>query len=82
MDSMCKVKCKVNNGLVESEKVVLIRTIEGHEEEVTVSAAEVSDNTVEAGLIGVRDGKALIELSRESASGHWRLWVPEGQLVR
>jgi hypothetical protein len=72
---MVRVKCEVRPGLIPSEMVALVPTAGGWKEEVTVSSREVDDGTVRAGFIGEQDGKVLIELSRETASGHWRLWV-------
>jgi hypothetical protein len=79
---MCRVKCVVEPGLIETERVVRIPTVEGHQEEVTVSRSQVEDGAVQAALIGEQDGRALVELPRESASGRWRLWVPSSQVVR
>ncbi|HTE19884.1 MAG TPA: hypothetical protein VK689_16085 [Armatimonadota bacterium] len=79
--NVCEVKCEVRPGLIESERTALVPTAEGHKEEVTVSDSEVSDDGILAAFIGKRDGNVLIELSRESSSGRWRLWVPEQFIV-
>ena len=75
------MKCEVRPGLINSERVALIPTVHGWSEEVTVSEQEVDDNTVRAGFIGQHNGKVLIELPRETASGHWRVWVHADQVV-
>jgi hypothetical protein len=81
--SMCIVKCEVRDGLIESERTALVPTAEGVKEEVTVSKSEVSGEGIRAAYLGRReDGSVLIELSRESSSGRWRLWVPEACVVR
>jgi len=83
VDSMCKVRCRVKPGLIESESVVYVPTADGgQEEEVTVSTDQVVDNTLHAAFITRGQGKILVELPRESASGRWRVWVPEERIVR
>ncbi len=79
---MCKVICEVRPGLIESERTALVPTAEGHREEVTVSENEVSGDGIQVAFIGKRNGNVLVELSRESSSGRWRLWVPEKFVTR
>ena len=79
---MCQVKCRVEAGLIPAERVVQIWTVDGHEEEVAVAAHEgVAGESLTAALIHQDEQRVLIELSRESASGRWRIWVDRSTLV-
>lgn len=73
---MCKLQCKVEKGLIPSEVVAYIQTIDENEEEVTLASSLVVDNTVVVSLIQKEPGRSLVELPRETATGKWRLWVP------
>lgn len=80
---MLFVTCEsLSDGLIPSEAVVSIRTADGDEEEVVVDRAVVADNKLQVAQIGVSNGRVLVELPRESASGRWRLWVPSENLRR
>jgi hypothetical protein len=66
----------VEDGLMPAEKIARIEVIGGGIEEVSVSVNDIShDNKLMASEIGRREGKVLVELPRESASGRWRIWV-------
>lgn len=73
---MLEVKCSIYPGLIESERVALVPTAEGGEEEVVVSARLASTDSIRAAEVGRHGDRVLIELPRESATGRWRLWVP------
>lgn len=72
---MCRVKANIEEGLIPTERVARISTIEGFTEEFTVSSRQVQDNTVVATCVERHNGNVLLELPRESASGKWRVWV-------
>lgn len=74
--TMCKLQCKVEEGLILSEVVAYIQTFEGDEEEVTLASSLVVDDTVTVSLIHKEPGRSLVELPRETATGKWRIWVP------
>lgn len=78
---MCRVKATIEDGLMPSEKVVRISTVEGFCEEFTVSAKQVQGGTVIASCVGKQEGNVLLEMPRESASGKWRVWVNEDKVV-
>lgn len=78
---MCEVKCTIEPGLIDSERVAIIRTAEGGSEEVTVSSRAVTERGIKAALIGKSGERLLIELPREAASGRWRLWVTADNVV-
>jgi len=63
-------------GSIPSETVVTIATVEGPEE-VVVHKSQASSESVEAGLIGWKGDRALVELPRETISGRWRVWIPK-----
>lgn len=68
----------VVDGLMPSEKIAYIQVAGGGIEEVSVSAADISeDNKLMASFIGKDKDtdRVLVELPRESASGRWRIWV-------
>lgn len=76
------LKCdSVVEGQGPSESIATIPTISGAEE-VIVYSGLVVNNRLNVGPILGKDGdKRLVELPRESASGRWRVWVPEGALA-
>lgn len=73
---MCQLKCKVIEGLIPSEAVVYIQTMDGDEEEVTLASSSVDGDTVAVSLIHRETDRSLVELPRESTTGKWRIWVP------
>lgn len=77
-----KVRCeKIEQGVIPSERVVKIRTVDGDEEEVVVSDRQTSgSHLVEVSEVHTEGSKVLVELPRESASGKWRLWVAKSQV--
>ena len=79
---MCRIKAKVEEGLMPSERVVRIPTAEGGSEEFTVSARQVQGETVVASCIGIENGRVLVEMPRESAAGKWRNWVDADTVIR
>jgi hypothetical protein len=75
-----KIQCDVSEGLMPSEKVARIETADGKSEEVAVSAQNIHGNQLMAFEIGRSEGRVLVELPRESASGRWRIWVKESAI--
>jgi hypothetical protein len=76
------VKCDIlANGPGPSEKVVEITTSDGTEEVVLHSSSLDSEGRIEVGVLGRHEGRALIELPRESVTGRWRVWVPITALI-
>ena len=64
-------------GLVPMEAVVTISTARGRNEEVIVHRSQIDERGIEVDYIGERDGLLLVELPRQSMSGHQRVWVPK-----
>lgn len=77
---MCRINCKIADGLVPSEKVAIFATADGHEEEVIVSTRHLQGKSLLTSEIGRTGNRVLVELPRESTSGHWRVWVLANQL--
>jgi hypothetical protein len=75
-----KVSCTVSEGLMPSEKIARIETADGKSEAVSVSSRNIQNNTLMAFEIGRSEGRVLVELPRESASGRWRIWVKESAI--
>lgn len=73
---MCQIKAKVSPGLIDSERVALINTVDGPTE-VVGSSNRIKEDYVIASRIHVDEGaqKALMELPFETTSGAWRVWV-------
>jgi len=67
----------VSEGLIPAEKIARVQLADGQIEEVSVSVKDIADDKLIASEIGRREGKVLVELPRESASGRWRVWVNE-----
>jgi len=75
-----KIDCTVSDGLMPNEKIAKIETADGKSEVVAVSRKNIDGNKLMAFEVGRQEGKVLIELPRESASGRWRLWVKESAI--
>lgn len=77
------VKCEmIAEGPGPSEAIVGILTVEGHREEVVISKRVFHQGTMNVGFPLNHDkNQYLIELPRESASGRWRIWIPESEVV-
>jgi len=71
---MCFVRAAIEYGLIDSERVARIQTVDGVEE-VIVSRRQVQGGRLLAFKIHDTGKKVLIELPRESTSGRWRVWV-------
>lgn len=79
---MIKVSAsKVMDGLMPMEKIALIEIADGGVEEISVSAEDIVDGKLLASFIGKDNGRVLVELPRESASGRWRIWVDAATIV-
>ncbi len=72
---MCHVRAQIEDGLIASERVARVQTIDGIEE-VFVSDRQVQNGHLIASSIHRTTDKVLVELPRESTSGRWRVWVP------
>jgi hypothetical protein len=73
---MTKLTCKIEDGLMPSEKIVRVENADGDIEELPVSPGSISGDKLLASEIGRdNEGRVLIELPRETASGRWRIWV-------
>lgn len=73
---MAQIRCEVEEGLMPSEKVAKIRLADGGVEEVAVSGLLIDGHYLRAAELVRREGRVLVELPTESASGNWRVWVP------
>ena len=70
-----KLKCQIMDGFMPNEKIAIIEGADGAFEEVTVPVQSISAGELLASTVGELEGKVLVELPRESASGRWRMWV-------
>jgi hypothetical protein len=77
-----KLPCKVVDGLMPTEKIALIESAEGQTEEIMVSQENLIGDSLIADEIGRQEGKILVELPRETASGRWRIWVKDSTLLQ
>ena len=75
-----KLPCKIVDGLMPAEKIALVESAEGQIEEIAVSNENLSGQSLIADEIGRHEGKMLVELPRETASGRWRIWVKDSAL--
>jgi hypothetical protein len=73
------IKCKVHDGLIDSEKLAEIQTRNGMEQ-VAVSGVFIEDGALHVSHVGSEGGNLLVELPVESASGNWRVWVSPDQV--
>jgi hypothetical protein len=74
---VAKIRCEVVEGLMPSEKVAKIHLADGGVEEVSVSIGLIDGDYLRAAELARRAGRVLVELPTESASGNWRVWVPQ-----
>ena len=72
--------CKIVDGMMPTEKIALVESAEGQIEEITVSKENLSGESLIADEIGRYEGKILVELPSETASGRWRIWVKDSTL--
>lgn len=77
---MCRVHCEVAEGLASSEKIVRIPVHGGGIEEVSLDSSLVNQDTVAVALVRRGDNYSLVELPRETATGKWRIWVPNSKI--
>ena len=78
---MNKVKAKVLRGSIKSERIAHIKTAEGIQTEVLLSAAQTGSDHILAAEIARDNGNVLIELPQETSSGYWRVWVNKSQIL-
>lgn len=76
---MCHVRAEIEGGLIESERVARVQTLDGVEA-VVVSDRQVQNGHLLASKIHATSDKVLVELPRESTSGRWRVWVSPDQV--
>ena len=77
---MCRVHCEVSEGLTPSENIVRIPVHGGGIEEVSLDSSLVNQDTVAVALVRHGDDHSLVELPRETATGKWRIWVPNSKI--
>jgi hypothetical protein len=75
-----KLYCEVVAGFMPTERIARIQGADGNFEEVAVSVQSITGNQLMASEIGRQEGRVLVELPRESASGRWRMWVKESSI--
>lgn len=74
---MAKLICSFVDGIMPAEKIARVETADGQIEEIPVFTGSISGHKLLAAEIGRHEGKVLVELPRETASGRWRIWVNE-----
>jgi hypothetical protein len=77
------IKCtRLMDGPGPSEAIVGVRTVGGKQEEVVVYTGLLKNGYLQVGPhLSSQKDQVLIELPRESASGRWRVWIPESEIV-
>lgn len=75
------IKCDIiSDGPGPSEKIVGIKTDDGTEQVVLSARAIIDGKFLNIGEpLSNEGGRFLVELPRESASGRWRIWVPDSE---
>jgi len=77
---MTALACTIQEGLMPTEKIARIQTADGEAELVAVWVGNIKDGKLMVFEIGRREGRVLVELPRESASGRWRIWVNQSSI--
>lgn len=72
--------CSIVDGLIPTERIARIHAADGEDEEVSVSTGSISGDKLIVSEIVRDEGMVLVELPRESAAGHWRIWVNESEV--
>jgi hypothetical protein len=75
-----KLSCELVDGLMPAEKIARFKAADGKFDEVFVSTENLDNNSLVVNVIAQMEGRALIELPRESASGRWRVWVASSSI--
>lgn len=75
MPGSVRLNGSIEEGLMPAEKIFRVENAEGGMEEIPVSSRSISEGKLMASEIGTHEGRVLVELPRESASGRWRIWV-------
>lgn len=78
---MCRVKARITDGPIESERIAVIATASGHSAEVVLPASQVGKNDILAVEIRREADNILVELPRETSNGSWRVWVRQDQFM-
>jgi hypothetical protein len=75
------IKCEIlSDGPGPSEKIVGIKTQDGSEQVVLSGRTIIKGGFLSVGEPLSNEGDLfLVELPRESASGRWRIWVPDSE---
>ena len=78
---MNRIKAKIQRGSTRSERIAYIKTAEGVQAEVVLSAAQTGSNHIFAAEVARDNNNVLIELPQETSSGYWRVWVKKNQIL-
>jgi len=78
---MNRVKARILRGSTRSERIAYIKTIEGVQTEVVLSAAQTGSDHIIAAEVARDNNNVLIELPQEASTGYWRVWVNKNQLL-
>ena len=72
---------EITDGPGPGEVLVEVITSTG-KEQVVIHRASIEGSTIEVGFpIHRHEQRALVELPRESATGRWRVWVPDASVT-
>jgi hypothetical protein len=78
---MNHVRCEVVlDGPGPNESIVKVQRIDGSWEEVIAPKRSIEHGFLLARRVASSEGNVLVELPQESASGNWRVWVPEASM--
>jgi len=83
---MCRIKCETEEGFAPGERLAIVQTAEGENEEVSVANSFIESRGEQHCLRAYeieRDkgkSKTLVELPRETSSGRWRIWVNDAMI--
>jgi len=75
---MVLLQASISEGLDPRERIARFKSCCGSIEETTVGISQAHAGAIEVYVIHQVGGQILIELSRETSRGHWRVWVDEG----
>lgn len=78
---MCRVKARITDGPIDSERTAVIATASGHSAEVVLPASQVGEDDIVAVEICRDADNILVQLPRETANGSWRVWVGQDQFM-
>jgi hypothetical protein len=73
---------RVEEGLTSTERAVYFKDDHGRQHEVHYAERQVHEVSIDVILVHAGSVATLVELTRETVNGRWRVWVPSENVIR